>query len=448
LKAIEEAVAQAHKSNKPTIIRVRTTIGFGSSKQGTEKVHGNPLGADDVKSVKTKLGFNPEESFVIPNEVRDVYIKKKAEGILLEKKWNELFEKYAAAHPQLAAEIKRRFSGQLPEDWKKVLPTYKPEDPAKATRQFSQTVINSLGKVLPELIGGSADLNPSTLTYLDCSIDFQEKTPQGRNLRFGVREHGMAAICNGLAAYGGIIPYCSTFLNFIGYAMGAVRLTAISRFGVIYIMTHDSIGLGEDGPTHQPIETLPMLRATPDLVLIRPADGNETSGAYANAVEHRHRPTVIALSRQSLPNIKGTSIEGVYKGAYAVGNIEDKPQLILVASGSEVHLCTGAADKLKDVKVRVVSMPSWELFKAQPIEYQRSVFPEGVPVLAVEAAGSFGWREYAHAAVAMTTFGASGPAPAVFAKFGFTVDNVVNKSHELLKYYSNRTPHSVVDRPW
>jgi len=291
-------------------------------------------------------------------------------------------------------------------------------------------------------------LNPSTLTYLDCSVDFQAKTPQGRNLRFGVREHGMAAICNGLEAYGGIIPYCSTFLNFIGYAMGAVRLSAISQFGVIYIMTHDSIGLGEDGPTHQPIETLPMLRATPDLVLIRPADGNETSGAYANAIEHRHRPTVIALSRQPLPNIKGTSIEGVYKGAYAVGNIEEHPQLILVASGSELHLCTGAADKLKDVKVRVVSMPSWELFRNQPIEYQRSVFPEGVPILAVEAAGSFGWREYAHAAVAMTTYGASGPANAVFARFGYTVDNVVNKAHELLKYYSSRTAHSVVDRPW
>jgi len=267
-------------------------------------------------------------------------------------------------------------------------------------------------------------------------------------VRFGVREHGMAAICNGLAAYGGLIPYCATFLNFIGYAMGAVRLSALSQFGVIYVMTHDSIGLGEDGPTHQPIETLPMLRATPDITTIRPADGNETSGAYANALEHRHRPTVLILCRQAVPNVKGSSIEGVYKGAYAVGNLEDKPQLILVGSGSELHLCIGAADKLKDIKVRVVSMPSWELFRQQSSDYQNSVFPEGVPILAVEAASSFGWREYAHASVAMTTFGASAPAPAVFARFGFTVDNVVKKAHDLLQFYSTRTAHSVVDRPW
>jgi len=213
-------------------------------------------------------------------------------------------------------------------------------------------------------------------------------------------------------------------------------------------MTHDSIGLGEDGPTHQPIETLPMLRATPDLTTIRPADGNETSGAYANALEHRHRPTVLVLCRQAVPNIKGTSIEGVYKGAYVVGNVVETPQLILVGSGSELQLCVSAADKLKDIKVRVVSMPSWELFKQQPTDYQKSVFPEGVPILAVEAASYFGWREFAHASVAMTTFGASAPAAAVFARFGFTVDNVVNKSHELLKFYSTRTPHSVVDRPW
>jgi len=437
LKGIEAAIAQAQKSDKPTLIKVRTTIGFGSSKQGTEKVHGSPLGGDELKSVKTKFGFNPEEFFLIPNEVKERYAQKKAEGAELEKKWNELFNKYAAAYPKEAAEIKRRFSGQLPEGWKSLLPTFKPEDPAKATRQFSQTVINAVAKALPDMIGGSADLNPSNLTYMECSTDFQAATPQGRNVRFGVREHGMAAICNGLSAYGGVVAYCATFLNFIGYAMGAVRLSAVSQFGVIYVMTHDSIGLGEDGPTHQPIETLPMLRATPDLVAIRPADGNETSGAYAVAIEHRHKPTVIALGRQNVPNIKGTSIDGVYKGAYVVGNTVDQPQLILVGSGSELQLCTGAAEKLKDVKVRVVSMPSWEMFKDQSMEYKKSVFPDGVPILAVEAAGAFGWREYAHAAVAMTTFGASGPANAVFAKFGFTVDNVVNKANDLLKFYSN-----------
>eukprot|EP01118_Nematostelium_gracile_P005662 TRINITY_DN1800_c0_g1_i2.p1 TRINITY_DN1800_c0_g1~~TRINITY_DN1800_c0_g1_i2.p1 ORF type:complete len:259 (-),score=96.97 TRINITY_DN1800_c0_g1_i2:59-835(-) len=245
----------------------------------------------------------------------------------------------------------------------------------------------------------------------------------------------MAAICNGLAAYGGIIPYGATFLNFIGYAMGAVRLSAISELGVIYVMTHDSIFLGEDGPTHQPIETLPMLRALPHLLLIRPADGNETSGAYASAIENRHRPSVLALSRQALPNLKGTSIEGVSKGAYIVSDVE-KPNIILVGTGSELHLATGAAEKLTDAKVRVVSFPSWELFEDQTEEYRKSVFPEGVPVLAVEAASVFGWERYAHSVIGMRGFGASAPLKDLQTHFGFTVDNVVKKAKQLLEYYS------------
>jgi len=286
------------------------------------------------------------------------------------------------------------------------------------------------------------------------STDFQKGSFGGRNVRFGVREHGMAAICNGIAAYGGgSIPFCSTFLNFIGYAMGAVRLSALSQLGVIYIMTHDSIGLGEDGPTHQPIETLAMLRALPDLILIRPADGNETSGAYSVAVETRNHPTVLALTRQAVPNLKGSSIEAVYKGAYVLSDAGDsKPQVILTGSGSEVHLAVAAAEKLtaQGVKVRVVSFPSFELFARQSEEYRLSVFPDGVPVLAVEAAAAFGWREYAHAAVAMTTFGASAPAKDVFNRFGFTADNVATRARELLDFYTkhNQSIVSLVRKPF
>jgi transketolase len=330
-----------------------------------------------------------------------------------------------------------------------VLPTFKSTDAAKATRQHGQTVINALAKVLPELVGGSADLNPSTLTYLDCSKDFQLKTPEGRNIRFGVREHGMAAICNGMAAYGGIIPYCSTFLNFIGYALGAVRLSAISHFPVIYVMTHDSIGLGEDGPTHQPIESLMIVRTMPNIMLLRPADGNETSGVWAAALTHTKTPSVICLSRQGLPNVEGSSIEGVSKGGYIISDApEAKPQLILVGTGSELQFCVGAAAALKDVKVRVVSLPCWELFSLQSVEYRSSVFPDGVPVLAVEAAAALGWAEYSHAVLGMTTFGASAPIKEVYQKFGLTTENVVKKSHELLAFYKDKVPHSLVKRPW
>jgi len=270
-------------------------------------------------------------------------------------------------------------------------------------------------------------------------------------LRFGVREHGMAAVCNGLSAYGGIIPFGSTFLNFIEYAYGAVRLSALSHFGVLYIMTHDSIGLGEDGPTHQPIEALMLLRTTPNMTLLRPSDGNETSGAYAVAIENRHGPTVLALSRQSVPNIKGTSMEGVTKGAYVISDSDGgAAQLILVGTGSELHLCTGAADKLRaeGLRVRVVSMPSWELFAAQSVAYRESVFPDGAPILAVEAGSSTGWREYAHATVAMTSFGASGPLKDVLAKFGFTVDNVVKKAKEVHAYYQKVPAVSPLKRPF
>jgi len=366
----------------------------------------------------------------------------------LEAQWDKLVAQYAAQYPAEAAEFKRRLEGKLPADWKKVLPTYTEKDPAKGTRQFSQTVINNLAKVIPELVGGSADLNPSTLSYIDISKDFQKASPEGRNIRFGVREHGMAAIANGLAAYGGFIPYTATFFNFIGYAMGAVRLSSISDFGVIYVMTHDSIGLGEDGPTHQPIESLMLLRALPNTLMLRPADGNETSGAYAVAIEHRATPSVIALSRQAVPNVKGTSIEGVYKGGYIVSDVA-APQVILVGSGTELSLAVGAAETLakEGVQARVVSLPSWELFRAQPLDYQKSVLIDGVPVLAVEAGSAVGWREYSHDAVAMESVGASGPYKDVYKKFGITVENVAARAKNLLAFFGGKPAPSLVVRP-
>jgi len=361
-----------------------------------------------------------------------------------------MFHKYTEKYPKEAAELTRRMSGKLPDNWKSVLPTYKPEDPAKATRQFSQVVINALAKVLPEIVGGSADLNPSTLSYLDCSKDYQKHSPEGRNIRFGVREHAMASVCNGLIAYGGIISYGATFLNFIGYAMGAVRLSAISHFGVLYVMTHDSIGLGEDGPTHQPINSLMMIRAMPNILLMRPADGNEVSGAYSVAIESRRRPTVLCFSRQALPNIKGSSIEGVYKGAYVISDPVDgsKPQITLLGTGSELQHAVAAVAVLNDVKVRVVSMPCWELFREQSIEYQQSVFLEGVPVMAIEAASVIGWKEYSHAAIAMHSFGASGPLKDVMTKFGFTTENVVKRAREVLSFYSKHPAHNLVLHPF
>jgi len=361
-----------------------------------------------------------------------------------------MFADYSKKYPELASELNRRFKGELPADWKKCLTTYTEKDTGKATRNYGETAINQLAVKLPELIGGSADLNPSTLTYLKNSVDFTKEHHGGKNLRFGVREHAMAAISNGIAAYGGFIPFCSTFFNFIGYAMGAVRLSAISSFGVIYVMTHDSIGLGEDGPTHQPINSMMMIRSMPHILAIRPSDGNETAGAWAIAIENRHRPTVIVLSRQTCPNLHGTSLENVAKGAYVISDSQKTPQIILLGTGSETSLCVEAAKQLttSGVSVRVVSMPCWKLFNEQSLEYRKSVLIPKVPVLAVEALSTTGWAEFSHAVIGMTTFGESGPGPKVFEKFGFTPKNIVDKATIMLKYYETHDAHDLLDRPF
>ena len=293
-------------------------------------------------------------------------------------------------------------------------------------------------------IGGSADLNPSTKTYIKSSTDFQKASPAGRNIRFGVREHAMAAICNGLALYGGLLPFGATFLNFIGYAYGAVILTAMSHLRVMYIFTHDSIGLGEDGPTHQPIEKYAVCRATPNLMFLRPADGNETVGAYIQAVEHEHTPSVFSLTRQNVPQLEGSCAEKVSSGAYVLQGA-DKASVILAGTGSEVHLCVSAREELKKngIEASVVSMPCWELFETQTAEYKESVFPTGTPVISVEAASTFGWERFAHYSIGVPEFGASGPAPDIFKAMGITVEKIVEAATKLSKEMAGKAPSKI-----
>eukprot|EP01102_Stenamoeba_stenopodia_P003664 TRINITY_DN13821_c0_g1_i1.p1 TRINITY_DN13821_c0_g1~~TRINITY_DN13821_c0_g1_i1.p1 ORF type:complete len:673 (+),score=178.58 TRINITY_DN13821_c0_g1_i1:91-2109(+) len=442
-QAIKDAVAE---TERPVLVKVRTTIGYGSSNQGTEKVHGAPLGEAEIKNVKKKFGLDPEATFNVPDEVRSIYDHTEA-GAKEEAEWNALFEKYAAEFPEEAAEIKRRFSGKLPDGWKDNLPRYKPEDAAKGTRNFSEIVIQKIAEKVPEFIGGSADLNPSTLTYIKSSKDFQKGSFEGKNIRFGVREHAMAAICNGLFAYGGIIPYCSTFLNFLGYALGAFVLTGLSQFKVIYIMTHDSIGLGEDGPTHQPVEKYLIVRATPNARFIRPADGNETTGAYIAALEGDNRTTVLSLTRQAVPNLTGSSVEGVLKGAYVLRD-EEKPDVIIVATGSEVSIAVDSLKLLDGIKARVVSMPSWELFEDQSLEYKESVFTPGVPVLSVEAGTVLGWEKYAHGSIGLHNFGCSGPYKEVYKKYGLVPENVAAKAKALVDFYKDSKAPNLIRKPF
>ncbi|ORX99058.1 transketolase [Basidiobolus meristosporus CBS 931.73] len=454
-EAIEKAIAEAKKvTDKPTLIKIRTVIGCGSLLQGSEKVHGAPLSNDDLAQLKSKFGFDPAQSFFVPQEVKDFYSSVQKRGSQCEDEWNVLFEKYSAQYPELAQELKRRVLNELPAGWEDALPRYTPADPAVATRKLSEIALNKIAEAVPELVGGSADLTHSNLTRWKTAVDFQHESTglgsyAGRYIRFGVREHGMAAICNGIAAYGGFIPFCSTFLNFISYALGASRLSALSHLRVIYVMTHDSIGLGEDGPTHQPIETLASLRATPNTLVFRPADGNEVSGAYLAAIQNKHRPSVLALSRQNLPHLEGSSIENTLKGAYVLSDVPE-PEIVLVATGSEVSICVEAAKELaaSGVKARIVSMPSMELFDQQELAYKESVFPRNVPVLSVEAMTTFGWGKYAHASIGMTTFGASAPAGQLYERFGITSAAIAQKSVKMIEFYKTEPLPHLLARPF
>jgi transketolase len=435
-KAIEAAKAV---TDKPSLIKVTTTIGYGSpNKANTAGVHGAALGGDEVKATRENLGWE-YEPFVVPDDALAHFRKAVERGASYEAEWNETLAQYRTKYPQEAAEFEQLISGKLPQGWEKALPTYTPADKPLATRKYSELTLNALAPVVTSLIGGSADLTHSNLTYIKVSGEFQKGQYENRNIRFGVREHGMGAICNGIALHGsGLIPYGATFLVFTDYMRNAIRLSALSEAGVIWIMTHDSIGLGEDGPTHQPVEHVASLRAIPNLTVIRPADGNETSGAYKVALEHRHAPTLLALSRQNLPNLAGSSIEKATKGAYILSDSEGTLDLILIGTGSETQLCVQAAEILRGEgkKVRVVSMPSWELFEKQDAAYKESVFPKAVRKrLSVEAGISMGWCRYTTdegASISVDTFGASAPDKVVFEKYGFTVDNVVAKAKALL----------------
>ena len=422
LDGIEAAIEKARQVKyKPSVIKLTTTIGFGSKLQGTGGVHGNPLKADDCKQVKQKFGFDPEQSFVVPQQVYDKYHKHAAEGAAKEQEWNQLFEKYGREYKAEHADLKRRLTGELPEGWQKQLPTYKPTDPAIASRKLSESVLSSIYKAVPELIGGSADLTGSNLTRWKDAVDFQPPSLgigdyAGRYVRYGVREHAMAGIMNGLAAYGTILPYGGTFLNFVSYAAGSVRLSALSRVRVIYVATHDSIGLGEDGPTHQPIETLAHFRALPNMMVWRPADGNETSAAYYVALTSKSTPSIVALTRQNLPQLENSTIEHASKGAYALVEAKDA-KITLVSTGSEVSICMDAARHLKEhhgIVARIVSMPCWEVFDAQPKEYRLRVIPDGIPSLSVEVMSTLGWEKYSHEQFGLNRFGSSGPYKDVY----------------------------------
>nr|AAA35168.1 transkelotase [Saccharomyces cerevisiae] len=421
LAGIAKAIRQRKLSkDKPTFDQNDHNHWLRFLRSGSHSVHGAPLKADDVKQLKSKFGFNPDKSFVVPQEVYDHYQKTILKpGVEANNKWNKLFSEYQKKFPELGAELARRLSGQLPANWESKLPTYTAKDSAVATRKLSETVLEDVYNQLPELIGGSADLvlpilTPSNLTRWKEALSFQPPSSgsgnySGRYIRYGIREHAMGAIMNGISAFGANYkPYGGTFLNFVSYAAGAVRLSALSGHPVIWVATHDSIGVGEDGPTHQPIETLAHFRSLPNIQVWRPADGNEVSAAYKNSLESKHTPSIIALSPdKTCHNWKVALIESASKGGYVLQDVAN-PDIILVATGSEVSLSVEAAKTLaaKNIKARVVSLPDFFTFDKQPLEYRLSVLPDNVPIMSVEVLATTCWGKYAHQSFGIDRFGA------------------------------------------
>jgi transketolase len=435
VEKIDNTIVLAKKDPRPSIIVCQTTIGFGlPTKQGTEKAHGEPPGEEELAKAKEMVGWPTNEKFFVPEDVLEHFRKIKTSGVDKENKWQDEFKEYNKIHPELAAEFGRRITGNLPQNWSEELKKFETDPKGIASRISSGTIINEIASKLPELMGGSADLAPSNKTWINSSKAFQSDNPAGRNLHFGVREHGMGAVVNGMAYHKGLIPYGATFLVFSDYMRGALRVSAISHLPSIWVFTHDSIGLGEDGPTHQPVEHLMSLRLIPNLSVIRPADANEVREAWIAAVNRKHGPTALILSRQNLPTIDRTKFareDGLHKGAYVIADLGDKkPEIILMASGSEVDLIIKAGEKLQaDGKsVRLVSFPSWDLFEAQPQSYKDKVLDPMIEKrVAVEAGSKLGWEKWVSskgAVVGMTTYGASAPAEVLFKEFGFTIENV------------------------
>ena len=445
LEAIGKALKAAEaETERPSIIMVRTHIADGSpNKHDTAGAHGSPLGEEEVKLSKENLGIPLEPKFYIPDEALAHFRKAIERGEQAEAEWQERLNSYRQAFPDLAAEWDRYVRGDLPEGWTSKLPTFKPSDGPMATRQASGAVLNAVSPSLPTLLGGSADLAPSTNTMVKSETAFEKGNYGGRNFHFGVREHAMGSALNGMAA-SGLIPYGATFMIFSDYMRPTIRLAAMMELRTIYVFTHDSIFLGEDGPTHQPIEQLASLRTIPNLSVIRPADANETAVAWRVAIERKDGPVALALTRQKLAVIdreKYASAEGLAKGAYILaGSNDQRPDVVLIASGSEVSVALDAYEKLaaEGVAARVVSMPSWDLFEKQSQSYKDEVLPPQTTArLAIEAAYPFGWERYIGskgAVIGMERFGASAPYKVLAEKFGFTADNIVRRAHELLAH--------------
>ncbi len=444
IEALQRALhAAREEKGRPSLIVVRSHIGFGSPhRQDTSSAHGEPLGAEEIRLTKRFYGWPEDETFLVPDSVSEHMGRAKEKGKGLEDEWDRRFQAYRQDHPQLAERFLSALSGTLPTGWHRDIPAF-PVEKSVATRAASGTVLNALAAKIPWLAGGSADLTPSTKTLIAGSGYYSRDDRSGRNFAWGIREHAMCACASGMALHGGIRPYAATFFVFTDYARPAIRLAALMGLPVIYVMTHDSIGVGEDGPTHQPVEHLASLRAMPNLCIIRPADANETAYAWRAALERTTGPTLLVLTRQNLPVFDRTIVtpaEGVLRGGYILSREKGpQPEVILIATGSEVQLAMASQNALAagNIAARVVSMPSWELFREQPREYRDQVLPPSVTArLAIEAGASLGWREWVGdqgAVIALDRFGASAPAGELFKRFGFTVENVVTTARELAR---------------
>jgi transketolase len=453
LAAIDAAITTARDDPRPSLIAVRTHIGYGSpNRQDSQKAHGQPLGEEEVRLTKEAYGWDPDRSFYVPGEALEHFRAAVPAGEKLVAEWNDRMTAYGQAFPDLARELRRRTARKLADGWDADLPTYAHGSDDLATRNASQQALQALKARVPELFGGAADLSESNLTDLKGEGDFSADE-SGRNLRFGVREHAMGGIGNGIAYHGGFIPYVGTFLNFSDYMRGSVRLAALSSLHLVYVWTHDSVGLGEDGPTHQPIEHYAALRAMPNLWFVRPGDPNEAVAAWRLAISRRDGPVALAFTRQKLPVLAGTednALEGVARGGYVLADSDAPPQVILLATGSELQLAATARDSLAadGIAARVVSMPCWERFAEQSEEYRESVLPRGCTArLSVEAGSSLGWDRWVGpdgAMLAIERFGLSAPAKDIFEHFGFTAEHVT----ELARGVLDGSVRGVISPPW
>lgn len=432
IDAIDAAIRRCKESDRPSLIRITTVIGYGAPhKAGTADAHGSPLGPDEIRLVKERFGFDPDQRFVVHDDVCRFFREFRERGAGYEREYNEMIARYRETYPDAAAVYDQWTERRLPDGWYDLLPRFSPGDDM-ATRSASGKVLDAIAPKIPLMIGGSADLTPSNNTKFKGSESLTPENYGGRYIHYGVREHAMGAIMNGMAVTG-LIPYGGTFLTFSDYMRPAIRLAALSSYPTVFVFTHDSIGLGEDGPTHQPVEHLAALRSIPNLLVVRPADANETTFAWQIALEYRDRPVALILTRQKVPALPGTDSREALHGAYILVNAE-KPDIIIAATGSEVHLAVDAAKILAThgISVRVVSMPCWELFREEAKEYREQIFPVAVPVLGVEAGVEMGWQSFADVFIGMHRFGASAPGEVVMEKLGFTASHIAERAMEML----------------